>query len=78
MNTEEHCRNICHNIRFLRRKYGLSRTAMARRIHVTIKTLDSMEAGVIPDRIGIYFLYYVQQAFDIAPQDLMMTRLECL
>ena len=76
MTVEEQSQIVCHNIRVLRRKHGLSRTAMARRIHVTLKTLDSMEAGVIPDRIGILFLYHVMQAFGISPQNMLMVPLQ--
>ena len=76
MTTEEQCQNLGHNVRVLRKKYGLSRTAMARRLHVTIKTLDSIEAGVIPDRVGVLFLFYLQRDFHIPISTLLMFRLE--
>ena len=76
MTTEEQYQNLSHNIRVLRKTHGLSRTAMARRLHVTTRTLDSLEAGVIPDRVGVLLLYYLQYHFHIPISKLFMTRLE--
>ena len=67
--------NICENIRYLRLRHGLSRTAMARRLHITSKTLDLLEAGVFPDRIRIDFLFLVQQVFGVPPKQLLTCRL---
>ena len=67
--------NICHNIRWLRAHHGLSRSAMARKLHITVKSLDLLEAGVIPQRIRIDFLFFAQQAFNIPVKNLVMCRL---
>ena len=71
----EEYKNVCVNIRYLRVKHGLSRSAMARKLHITRKTLDLLEAGVFPDRIRIDLLFLVQQAFGIQPKRLLTCRL---
>ena len=76
MTIEDEYQIVCHNIRVLRKTNGLSRTAMARRIHVSLKTLDSLEGGIFPDRIRIGFFFHVEQAFGIPPQKMLMVRLE--
>ena len=75
MTTQDEYQNVCENIRFLRQTYGLSRTAMAHRLHITVKTLDSLEMGIFPERIHIGFLFHVHKAFGIQPKRLLMTRL---
>ena len=50
-------KNVCDNIRWLRQEYGLSRTAMAKKLHISIKTLDLLEAGIFPERIHIGFFF---------------------
>ena len=51
MTTDKELAIFCRNIRVLRKNHGLSRTAIANRIHVSLKTLDSLEAGIFPNRI---------------------------
>ena len=43
MNKSVEYEIVCQNIRYLRQTQGLSRTAMARKLHITIKTLDFLE-----------------------------------
>ena len=75
MTTEEEYGIICENVRFLRQQHGLSRTAIARRLHITLKTLDLLEAGTFPDRIHIGFFFHVHQAFGVPPHKMITTRL---
>ena len=75
MTTQEQYINVCHNIRFLRQRAGLSQTAMAKKLHITRKNLQMLETGTFPQRISISFFFYVHQAFGIPPQELLLTRL---
>lgn len=75
MTTQEQYRILCENIRFLRQKHGLSRTAMAQHLHITLKNLDLLEAGTFPARISIRFLFHTCQAFDIPIRELLTTHL---
>jgi len=76
MTQQEEYDIVCENIRYLRKKYGLSRTAMARRLHITVRTLDLLEAGIFPDRIRIGIFFHVWQAFDVPPTMMLTCRLE--
>ena len=75
MTTQEQYSIVCENIRFLRQKHGLSRTAMAKRLHITLKNLDSLEADIFPERIHVGFFFHVHQAFGVPPRDLLIIRL---
>lgn len=76
MSIKDNYSNVCSNIRYLRRKHGLSRTAMAKKIHITVKNLDSLESGFFPERISIQFFFNIEQAFGISPKTMLTTRLE--
>ena len=71
MTTQDEYKNVCDNIRHLRMRHGLSRTAMARRLHVSLKTLDALESGNFLERVGVNFLFYVHDAFGISPKELL-------
>ena len=75
MRTSDEYEIVCQNIRYLRQTQGLSRTVMARKLHITIKTLDLLESGIFPDRIHVGFLFHVWQAFGISPPDLLSNNL---
>lgn len=68
--------NFCANVRYLRRREGLSRTAMAKQIGVTGKTLDAFEAGEIPPRSSVRVLFNISRAFGVDPDLLVGARLE--
>ena len=57
--------NLCANIRYLRASHGLSRTAMARKLGITIQTLDMLEFGAFPGRCTIRLLYNIQRNFGL-------------
>lgn len=75
MSLQKEFQNICHNIRWLRMHHGLSRSAMARKLHITVKSLDLLESDIIPERIRIDFLFRTYQAFGVSQEKLIMTRL---
>lgn len=76
MRTQDEYKIVCANIRYLRKQHGLSRTAMAQKLHITVKTLDFLESGIFPERINIGVFFYVQQAFGVPPQRLLTVLLE--
>lgn len=76
MIQKEEYKNVCDNIRYLRRTSGLSRSSMARKLHITVKTLDLLEAGTFPERINIRFFFQVSQTFGVSPRRLLMVKLE--
>lgn len=67
---------ICSNIAYLRKVNGLSRTAMSKKLHITLKTLDLLEQGTFPHRTSFDIVYRIADAFQVCVHDVMYTRLE--
>ncbi|MBR4992481.1 MAG: helix-turn-helix transcriptional regulator [Clostridia bacterium] len=67
---------ICSNVAYLRKTHGLSRTAMSKKLHITLKTLDLLEQGIFPHRTNFGIVYYIADAFQVSVHDVMYTRLE--
>lgn len=76
MRTDNEYQIVCANIRYLRKQHSLSRTAMARKLHISVKTLDLLEGGIFPERINIGLFFYVQQVFGVSPKRLLTVSLE--
>ena len=76
MSTQNEYQNVCRNIRYLRKANRLSRTAMARKLHITLKTLDLLESGVFPERINIALFFHVNKAFGVTPKRLLTVSIE--
>ena len=49
---------------------------MAKKLHITLKTLDILESGVFPERINISLFSHVNQAFGITPKMLLTVSIE--
>lgn len=75
INSEQY-KNICTNIRYLRKSYSLSRSVMAHRIGVSVKTLDTIESGIIPARCGAHIFYNPYYSFGVLPSELMDSQLD--
>ena len=67
---------LCDNIRFLRKQNRLSRSKMARKLGVSVPTLDSLEQGIVPVRCGSHILFRLRQEFGIPIPILVEQRLE--
>ena len=76
MSSNDGFQNICSNIRYLRSSHGLSRTVMARKLGITIKSLDLLESGIMPRRCTVRLLYNIQKNFAVSPYDCLAIRLE--
>lgn len=64
-----------HNIRWLRRRYGLSRRKMAQVLEIGRWSLDKLERGEIPPRMTVDILFAVQKNFGVSPSDQLSQRL---
>lgn len=65
-----------HNIRWLREKHQFSRTKMAETLRISVKTLDRIEAGEMPDHLTVRILFLVWDYFGIHPVDQLGRRLD--
>ena len=64
------------NIQTLRRKYGLSQTAMAKKLHVGINTLQALEKGPPCPNVGIKIFSYIQEEFGVQPSLMFIPEME--
>ncbi len=58
---------FCNNVKHLREVHGLSKREMAKRLHVGVKTLEKLECGIFPDRLGVNILFRIHREFGIPP-----------
>ena len=56
---------FCKNIRFLRAKNGLSKRKMARIMGIGVRSLQQIEAGSLPPKIGSHIFFRLHDAFHI-------------
>ena len=66
---------FAHNIRWLRKKYGLSKKKMAELLGIGLWSLNRLERGEIPPRMTIDILFAVQKHFGISPSAQLEKRL---
>ena len=56
---------FCNNIRALREREGLSKAAMAKRLHISVYTLTRLERGELPPRLNCCIVFVIQDEFNI-------------
>ena len=61
---------FCSNIRALREREGLSKAAMAKRLHIGVRTLTRLEHGELPPRLDCCIIFAICDEFDISISDL--------
>lgn len=67
---------LSHNMIWLRRKHGLSKKQMAKRLGIGIGTLNALERGELPPRMGVSVLYAIHDSLGTAPSLLLTQWLE--
>ena len=60
--------NLCINVKFLRRKHGLSKTAMAKILGISPSSLNKLENGVMP-RISSEVVIRLMGYFHISAEE---------
>lgn len=63
--------NLCSNVRYLRAKNHLSQQTLAKLLGISVKSLRSMEAGVLPSRIRCHTLCRIADVFDVSADALL-------
>ena len=71
MTTGEEAHIFCENVKYLRSVNNLSKTAMAKKMGVCRKTLESIEYGIIPEKITCKVLFNIYTNFGIEPPDMI-------
>ena len=61
---------FCENIADLRKKEGLSLVRMASELHISVKSLKTLEAGTMPPMLSAEILFTIQESFGVTPADM--------
>ncbi len=67
MTTETEFQIFCENIRRLRKQYALSKKEMAKRLGIGMRSLEKIERGDIPVRLGCQIIFNASRCFGIRP-----------
>ena len=70
MSNSDELERFCENVRAIRRREGLSKTAMAKRLHIGVRTLTRLERGELPPRLDCCIIFAICDEFDISISDL--------
>lgn len=70
MDESKEVRNLCDNIKFLRRVTKLSKEKMSKLLGISARSLTAIEKGTLPPRLGCEFLVEVYRKFGIEPIEL--------
>ncbi|MBQ3127219.1 MAG: helix-turn-helix transcriptional regulator [Clostridia bacterium] len=62
--------DFCQNVRLLRERHGLSKRKMAAILHISVPTLEKLEAGILPHCVRTDILFYIHDAFGIEIDDM--------
>ena len=55
--------NLLHNIKWLRREFGVSKAEMARLLGVGVSTVDKIEQDELPPRMNVEVLFNLEHQF---------------
>lgn len=70
MNGEKDIQIFCENLKKLRLEFGYSKKKMAEILNIGIKTLTTIENGMIPPRLNCEILFQIYTRFGIRPSDI--------
>ena len=62
---------LAHNLRWLRKRHGLSKRKMAACMSIGLRSLNQLEAGIIPPRLKISAFYPLYKYFHVTPSQLL-------
>ena len=66
-----------HNIAWLRKQHGLSKTEMAKRLEIGLWSMNKIEKGELPPRLHCDIIFAVHRNFGISCADLLEKWLGC-
>lgn len=73
--TDKEIENFLHNVKWLRKHYGLSKKRMAELLKISIKTLNKIENGELPPKLSSNILLNIYYYFGIRPNEQVGQRL---
>ena len=76
MNEDKEITNLLYNIKWLRKRDKLSKKQMARILGIGMVSMNKIEKGKVPYRLGANVIIAVYQHFGILPTVLFEKRLD--
>lgn len=73
--NESQLQNFLYNLKYLRKSNGISKRKMAKLLGIGIGSLNKIESGKLPPRLGVSVFFDVQRLFGITPQEQLSSRL---
>ena len=67
---------FAHNLTWLRKKHGLSKQSMARKLGIGVESLNKLEQGIIPPRLSANIFFEVRRYFKLTPAQQLTQWLE--
>lgn len=67
---------LLHNIVWLRKHYGISKTRMAKMLGVGLWSINKIEQGEIPPRLDVSIIFAISRQFSIPPAELFSVYLQ--
>lgn len=65
--TDTELRNVTQNLIWLRAHYGISKKKMSRLLGIGIGSLNKLESGIVPERLGVQLFIHIHKQFGISP-----------
>lgn len=66
---------LARNVQYLRTEFRIPKCQMAKLLHISVYTLNKIEALEIPPRLTIEFLFHLSFHFRYTPYQLLSRRL---
>ena len=63
--------NFVHNVKWLRERHGLSKKEMAKIMGIGIQSLNRIERGEFPDRLGVNAIFRLCRRFGVRAPELL-------
>jgi len=73
--SDRYFETLLHNIVWLRKHHGLSKQEMAKLLKLGAKSMDQIESGHVPLRMGVNTLFQIWKHFGIPLSDQFGKRL---
>lgn len=67
--------NFCHNIKWLRNENEYSKSKMAKMLGISVKTLEKLENGEMPNKLSVKVISNVKYHFNLHPVEQFGKRL---
>ena len=74
--TDEEIKDFVQNIIWIRKYHRLSKKQMASLSGISVYSLNKLEKGVLPKRLGVNVLFNIEKNFNIFPRQLFNEKFE--